>query len=97
MRTRRTAAERQTILEAWKDSGLTQQAFADQHNLNVGTLRNWIYKRRDPEPVRFLEVVPTPTTTPTAATLWINDTLRLELPDLPDPDWLARLVAVLKC
>jgi len=47
MRTRRSPAERQAILEAWKDSDLTQQAFADEYNLNVGTLRNWIYKRRD--------------------------------------------------
>lgn len=97
MRTRRSATERQAILDAWKDSDLTQQAFADQHNLNVGTFRNWIYKRRDPAPVRFLEVVPMPTTTASSVTLWLNDTVRLELVDVPDPNWLAQLMTALKC
>ena len=98
MRTRRSAAERQAILAAWQDSELTQQAFADLHNLNVGTFRNWLYQRRQPEPVRFLEVVPTSTsTTSLSVVLWLNETVRLELAEVPDPDWLARVVAALSC
>ena len=48
--------------------------------------------------MRFLEVVPTSTsTTSLSVVLWLNETVRLELAEVPDPDWLARVVAALSC
>lgn len=56
-------AERERLLGAYRASGLTQEQFAAQSGIKVGTLRAWIYKRRTPAvagsgnfaPVRIVE------------------------------------------
>jgi hypothetical protein len=55
--------ERERLLGAYRASGLTQEKFAAQSGIKVGTLRTWIYKRRTPAvagngsfaPVRIVE------------------------------------------
>jgi hypothetical protein len=43
---RRSKAERAQVLGEYRASGLTQEKFAAQAGINVGTLRGWIYKKR---------------------------------------------------
>jgi len=35
-----------TLAGQWQQSGMSQQAFAREHNINVFTLRYWINKKR---------------------------------------------------
>ena len=44
-RWRWTPAERAQWVREYRASGLSQEKFAEQRQLNVGTLRSWIYKR----------------------------------------------------
>jgi hypothetical protein len=44
-RRRRTPAERARWVREYRASGLSQEKFAEGRQLNVGTLRSWIYKR----------------------------------------------------
>ena len=50
------------VAEEYEASGLTQQAFATQRKLPLGTLQSWVYRRRRqagapaPQPVRLLPV-----------------------------------------
>ena len=50
--------EREDIISAFRESGMTQKSFADSRSLNVGTFRSWLYSA-DPTPGRgdgFIEV-----------------------------------------
>ena len=42
---RRSRAERVEILSAYRASGLTQEKFALEAGINLGTLRGWIYRQ----------------------------------------------------
>ena len=44
-RRRWTSTERARWVREYRASGLSQEQFAEQRQLNVGTLRGWIYKR----------------------------------------------------
>ncbi len=41
---RRSRTERAQVLSEYRASGLTQEKFAVQAGINLGTLRGWIYK-----------------------------------------------------
>ena len=41
--------ERKKVLAQLRASGLTQRGFAAQAGINLGTLRGWIYKEREPK------------------------------------------------
>ena len=41
--------ERKKVLARLRASGLTQRGFAAQAGINLGTLRGWIYKEREPK------------------------------------------------
>jgi transposase-like protein len=43
-RRRWSRTEREQLLQDFRASGLTQVRFAAEHEVNVTTLRNWIYK-----------------------------------------------------
>jgi hypothetical protein len=45
-RGRRSRLERAQVLSEYRASGLTQEKYAAQAGLKVGTLRAWIYKKR---------------------------------------------------
>ena len=99
MRSRYSAAQRADFVTAWKQSGLTQEVFAAQNQINLNTLRNWIYRRgvaSSTAPVRFLEVVPpVATTVDDMVTVCVGEHLQVKMADLPDPTWLARLATAL--
>jgi len=44
-RRRWTRAKRAQVLQEYRASGLTQEKFAEQAGLRIGTLRAWIYKQ----------------------------------------------------
>ena len=37
--------EKERLIAAFKQSGLTTTAFAKKHGLNLGTFRKWLYKK----------------------------------------------------
>ena len=41
---RRQAAEWATLIEQWRQSGLSLPAFCQRHGLSRGTMQNWVYK-----------------------------------------------------
>jgi transposase len=41
---RRQAAEWATLIEQWRQSGLSLPAFCQQHGLSRGTMQNWVYQ-----------------------------------------------------
>lgn len=41
---RRSSAGWAALMEAWKESGLSQTAFAEREGLNLGTFRWWAYR-----------------------------------------------------
>lgn len=47
-RGRRSQGEREQLLGEYRSSGLTQEQFAQQAGLKLGTLRAWIYKKWPP-------------------------------------------------
>jgi hypothetical protein len=95
------------IVGQFEKSGLTQEAFAQERNIPVGTLRAWIYKlRREPEeqapllPVRVIA-----STAPSARRLDdeagaievdVGETVRLRFPPGTSPNAIAELVALLR-
>lgn len=48
-RKRRSRREIEAWLERYGQSGQTQAAFAAEHGIKVGTLRQWLYRRRPNE------------------------------------------------
>jgi hypothetical protein len=90
-------AQRQQILTHFRQSGLTQAAFAKQHALNANTLHGWLRKDRLLPRPAFLEVHPVPALDPHSCQLHLGPHLSLQLSTLPDPTWLAALVRGLAC
>jgi hypothetical protein len=43
-RVRRQAAEWATLIDQWRQSGLSLPAFCERHGLSRGTMQNWVYK-----------------------------------------------------
>jgi transposase-like protein len=67
-------AEREALIAAFAQSGMTQQAFAEREGINRFTLATWLRKKRaeglrsEPQASpRFVEVGMPPLVTPTAA------------------------------
>jgi len=58
---RRTASQWQTLIAQWENSGMTQRAFAEAHDIRAGTLAWWKWKLGQkaptPSPTEFIEVV----------------------------------------
>ncbi len=97
MKTQRTTPEqRAEMVATFKQSGLSQRAFAELEGINLWRLQSWLYPKSRrvkvaPRP-RFIRVQ-TPTVTPTTGEiqLRIGDNVALQLAALPDPDYVARL------
>jgi hypothetical protein len=53
-RVRRQAAEWATLIDQWRQSGLSLPAFCQRHGLSRGSMQNWVYK---PELKRAVEAV----------------------------------------
>lgn len=98
-RVRRSRAFWQTTVNDFHSSGMSQSAFARQHDLNISTLSSWLRKLAKHEPLalaqpQFVQVVPQ---TPQHHPVHINTRLilghaTLEFAQLPSPDFLAKLL-----
>lgn len=72
----RTAAERASLVEAYRRSGLTQRAFAEQEGIKYTTFVSWVQESRGAKPeakVAFAEVRVAPRRT--------DATVEVQLPD----------------
>lgn len=87
--------------------GTQLQEYARRHGLKIGTLRWWRSKLRDevvaPKVAtsRFVAVRVAPVVTPdhpapVVTSLGIGERLRLELPSVPSPQWLAAMDKALR-
>lgn len=79
---RATKRERCEALAAFRESGMTQKAFAESRGLNTATFRSWLYADREAEPGRdggFIEVAASPPTW-AMATLRFVDGTTIEFP-----------------
>jgi hypothetical protein len=97
---RRTAKERREIVQEFRGSGLTQEAFARRRRISVGTLRSWIYRDDEVEEQReerFVEISGSAAMAGPEVVLRIGDQVVLELGELPAPEYLAELSRVLTC
>ena len=91
------AKDRERILAAYRESGLTQSEFAKTHKLNVGTLRGWIYRppkrsleEAEGNSARFIEVK-AERNVGRPLILRVGPGIELELEELPPPEYLAAL------
>lgn len=82
---------------------VTTKAYAEREGLAVGSLYAWRRRlkgeqqspRRPPRSGGFVPVLVRPTSEPAGCTLMIGAGTRLELLQLPSPEWLAALSAAL--
>lgn len=98
-RGRRSWAERAQLLGEYRASGLTQEQFAAQAGLKIGTLRAWIYKKRPAvsragghfAPVRIVDALPV-TRSPGAVTVRWPQGIEVEIAVDLDGPGVGRLV-----
>jgi len=96
---KRTSPEiRERLVAKFRESGLTQVAFAKMHRINVTTLRSWLYKGTTSTPksieTRFVEVQ-APANSGASALIRIGSQLEVEFAELPAASWLADLARAL--
>jgi transcriptional regulator with XRE-family HTH domain len=63
-RRRASAVERAEWVRRFRQSGLSQEAFAQKYGLKVSSLRNWLYKRSAPPKAPRLIELPNPLSIP---------------------------------
>jgi len=88
-------------IQSWKDSGLTQRAFCQQHGLGLASFRRWraiAMREGKPADSSVVTFLPVNVVEPGAAdlTVVINDTLRIEIPAGFDLATLRQVVQVLQ-
>lgn len=95
-RKRRSRAEIDRLVADYRNSGQTQESFAREHGLNVGTLRGWLYRRRGGEDGGLREVVVRAVAEPGARkAMVVVRTARgveVELPLSAGSGWIERMV-----
>jgi len=97
---RRTAEERREIVAEFRNSGLTQEAFARRRRISVGTLRSWIYRDeeiKEERQDRFVEISGRVVAAGPEVVLRIGDQVAVELSELPAPEYLIELSKRLSC
>lgn len=98
---RRSREEIDSLLERFHSSGLTQLAFAKQHELSVSTLHYWLRQYRQAERVaseaRFLPVAVSDVVevSDCALELDLGNERRLHIPSAIDREVLANLLPVI--
>lgn len=103
-RTRYSAGERQRLVAAWRSSGQTQEAFAQERGIRVGTLRQWLYRpervnprlrrvafREVTQPGQALELLMAP-----AVEIVVGPEITVRLKGPCDPELVAQLVGRLR-
>lgn len=93
---RRSAREREHLLAGYRASKQTQEAFARAHDLNVGTLRGWLYRGEAGCPSRpaFVEVVPSALP---SVVIELGAGVRVAFSVAPPAHYLAELAQALVC
>ena len=95
--TRLTDAEWADLLDLFHQSGLTQQQFAREYDLNIHTFRGRLYRtpssnsQSNLSPFVHLQVKDFPSLNSSALDLSLGR-LQLRFSTLPDPNWIAQLV-----
>ena len=96
------------IIRQYEKSELSQEAFAEERNIPVGTLRSWIYRlRRESDeatsilPVRVISSPALAARQPgeesaPAIEVALGDSVRLRFPPSTAPSVIAELVALLR-
>ena len=94
-RTRRSRAEIEKIIREYRDSGLSQVAFAGERGLNLGTLRKWLAKERLGAlvPLREVKVTAEPAD---RVTIRLPGGIDMEVPEGVDSNWIAKVVRGLR-
>lgn len=97
MRTaRRSKQQWRDLVAEFEAGGLTQQAFARRKRVNLGSLRNWIYKFRKEQVVPgFVEVVrgPRPDAWSHPSVALSVGRVRVEFTENPSAGYLAEFVS----
>ena len=97
---RRSQAFWQATVSDFENSGLSQSAFARQHDFTLSTLSRWIRKLAQPEHLelaqpQFVQVVPAQAQEPEALDVRTRLTVghaTLEFSQLPPAEFLAKLL-----
>src|SRR4051812_3723135 len=94
------------VVRQFEQSGLTQEAFAEQRNIPVGTLRSWIYRlrREGDDDAQILPVRVIPSTAPLTARpvepavieVELDGRVRLRFPVDTAPSAIAEVVALVR-
>lgn len=100
-RRRYSQEERKRLVAEYRESGLTQEAFAEERGINVGTFRQWLY-RRDRTPVAkgnqaggFAEIA-LDGFSPWTAEIDLPQGARLRLSAHASPRWAGELIKTLQ-
>jgi hypothetical protein len=88
-------------IQSWKDSGLTQKAFCQQHGLGLASFRRWraiVMREGKPTDSSVVRFLPVNVVAPGTANLSvvINDSLRIEIPAGFDLATLRQVVQALQ-
>jgi transposase-like protein len=103
-RARYSAAERRRLVAAWQNGGQTQAAFAQEHQIRVGTLRRWLYRGKRPQAglgrVAFREVThpgqALELMVPPVVEIAVGPEITVRLKGACDPEVVAQLVERLR-
>ena len=93
---RTTPEQRAEMVATFKQSGLSQRAFAELEGISLSRLQSWLYPKssraKSAARPRFVRVT-TPVATPITGEvqLRIGESVSLQLANLPEPEYVARL------
>lgn len=90
--------ERRRVLESFRASGLSQADFCEQEGLSRGTLQNWLYRKDEQPPTKFVTV-----TKASRETVVERESIEIRVGDVAivlqqpvEPSYLAMLVVQLE-
>lgn len=96
-----SAAERERLVERYRQSQLTQAQFAQEHGLKLSALRQWLYRPNPPTaaPGRvFQEVLlaPPPLAPTWTAEVAVGEDLTLRFGSQSSPEFIAQVIDQLR-
>ncbi len=99
-RERHSRGQIDQLLAEYRESGQTQELFARERGLNVGTLRGWLYRKQRNEAADLREVLVQAGSGRQAQASVVVRTARgveVELPLCAGSGWIERMVHKLAC